>query len=138
MRGQALVEFALVVPVLITFIFAIFDLGFYVFVANTVQEASREGARKAIVCTNWQNSQRVIIEQTRGALLGLSASALITPTVVSTPPGASSCSDHVGPSHGATIRVTVTFQYTPITLLIAYFVANSPLTVTGVSTMTVE
>ena len=48
-RGQALVEFALVLPIFILVLVAIFDLGRAVFAYNTLTNAAREGARMAIV-----------------------------------------------------------------------------------------
>lgn len=48
-RGQALVETALVLPVVILIIVALFDVGRAVFAYNTATNAAREGARLAIV-----------------------------------------------------------------------------------------
>jgi len=48
-RGQALVEFALVVPILLLLLIALFDVGRAVFAYNTLTNAAREGARLAIV-----------------------------------------------------------------------------------------
>ena len=48
-RGQALVEFALVIPVFLVLMVALFDLGRAVFAYNTLTNAAREGARIAIV-----------------------------------------------------------------------------------------
>lgn len=48
-RGQGLVEFALVFPVLILILLAIFDLGRAVFAFNALGNAAREGTRVAIV-----------------------------------------------------------------------------------------
>ncbi len=48
-RGQALVEFALVFPIALLIIVAIFDAGRLVFVYNGLTNAAREGARLAIV-----------------------------------------------------------------------------------------
>ena len=48
-RGQALVEFALVIPLFLLLLVAIFDLGRAVFAYNTLSNAAREGARIAIV-----------------------------------------------------------------------------------------
>jgi hypothetical protein len=47
--GQSLVEFALVFPLLILFLFGLFDLGRAVYAYNTVANAAREGARVATV-----------------------------------------------------------------------------------------
>lgn len=48
-RGQALVEFALVFPILILMIFGIVDAGRLIYTYNTVANAARDGARVAIV-----------------------------------------------------------------------------------------
>jgi hypothetical protein len=48
-RGQALVEFALVIPIFLVLLVALFDLGRAVFAYNTLTNAAREGARIAIV-----------------------------------------------------------------------------------------
>lgn len=44
-RGQALAEFALVVPVFLMLMFAIIDLGRYVYTANALSNGAREAAR---------------------------------------------------------------------------------------------
>lgn len=48
-RGQAMVEFALVVPVFILLLVGLFDVGRAVYAHHTVNNAAREGARLAIV-----------------------------------------------------------------------------------------
>lgn len=48
-RGQALVEFALVLPLLLLLIFGVVDAGRLIFAYNTVSNAARNGARVAIV-----------------------------------------------------------------------------------------
>ena len=48
-RGQALVEFAIVIPLFLLMLVALFDLGRAVFAYNTLTNAAREGARLAIV-----------------------------------------------------------------------------------------
>jgi Flp pilus assembly protein TadG len=47
--GQALVEFALVFPILVLILLGIFELGRAVFAFNTIGNAAREGARIAAV-----------------------------------------------------------------------------------------
>ncbi len=44
-RGQALVEFALVLPIFLLIIFGMVDIGRYVYLTNAFNEAAREGAR---------------------------------------------------------------------------------------------
>lgn len=48
-RGQALVEFALVFPIAILLLIAVFDVGRAVFAYNGLTNAAREGARLAAV-----------------------------------------------------------------------------------------
>ena len=48
-QGQALVEFALVLPILLLLIFGIIDAGRLIYTYNTVSNAARNGARVAIV-----------------------------------------------------------------------------------------
>ena len=48
-RGQGLVEFALVLPVLLLIVTGLFDLGRAVWQENTLAYAAREGTRFAIV-----------------------------------------------------------------------------------------
>ena len=48
-RGQAIVEFALVIPIFLLIFFGIIDAGRLIFTYNTVANAARSGARVAIV-----------------------------------------------------------------------------------------
>jgi hypothetical protein len=48
-RGQSLVEFALVLPILLLMAVMIFDLGRAVYYSSTIHNAAREGARYGIV-----------------------------------------------------------------------------------------
>lgn len=49
--GQALVEFALILPLLIVLIFAILDFGYYMFVTISINHATRAGVRQAAMNT---------------------------------------------------------------------------------------
>ena len=48
-RGQALVEFALVIPLFLLVLFGIVDMSRFVFDGNALNEAAREGARQGSV-----------------------------------------------------------------------------------------
>src|SRR5688500_18998646 len=48
-RGQALVEFALVLPLFILMLVGVFDFGRIIWARNALENAAREGARFAIV-----------------------------------------------------------------------------------------
>lgn len=51
-RGQALVEFALIIPIFLLVVVGLFDMGRAVFYYSTISNASREGVRLAIVDQN--------------------------------------------------------------------------------------
>jgi hypothetical protein len=51
-RSQALIEFALVSPVLLLLVFGIIDIGRAVFYYDTLNHAAREGARAAVKASN--------------------------------------------------------------------------------------
>lgn len=55
LSGQSLVEFALVLPIFLLLLFGLIDVGRYVYTANAVNEAAREGARLGSVAA-WSAS----------------------------------------------------------------------------------
>lgn len=89
-RGQALVEFALILPIFILVVMGIFDLGRAVYGFNTVNNAAREGARLAIVD---QTITEIKTEAVNHAVsLGLNANDVIVDfRSASTPQTANSC-----------------------------------------------
>ena len=61
-RGQALVEFALVLPLLFLLVFGIIEYGRYLFLKNTATNGARQGARQAAVTpTPWNSAKRAAI-----------------------------------------------------------------------------
>ncbi len=48
-RGQSLVEFSLVIPIILLVIVGFFEIGRAVFAYNTIANAARQGARVAVV-----------------------------------------------------------------------------------------
>ena len=59
--GQAIVEFAIVVPLLLTLLLGIMEWGFLIWTQNSFVNAVRDGAREAVVMQEW-NSARTIRE----------------------------------------------------------------------------
>jgi Flp pilus assembly protein TadG len=70
-RGQALVEFAMVVPILLTIVFAAMEFGQAFWHYQQLSAAASEGARKAIVSRNDPDRENTIITQTHNAAPGL-------------------------------------------------------------------
>jgi Flp pilus assembly protein TadG len=56
-KGTTVVEFALVFPLFLLLIFAIIDFGWYFFVQHTLQFATREGTRLALVGGQLKDAQ---------------------------------------------------------------------------------
>jgi len=48
-KGQELVEFALILPILLVLLLGVIEFGRLIFIYNTIANAAREGARYAIV-----------------------------------------------------------------------------------------
>ena len=117
-RGQALVEFALVAPLFFLVLFGIVEAGRFMFYYETLNNATREGARYAIV--NGANSLGCptgppapgssscdptgedVKERVRNAAYGvLGAGVTVTPT----------WHDPADNGRGSTVTVTATYTY---------------------------
>lgn len=125
--GQALLEFALVLPILVLAILGIFDLGWAVYANNTLASAAREGARMAIVQSKTDSDATIrqhVKDSAQG--LGLSDSQItIAPAFASR-------------TFGNPITVTVTYTYTPLTPVIGQIVAGNGLALKASSAMRLE
>ena len=71
-RGQGLVEFALVFPIAIVLLLAVFDMGRAVFIYNGLTNAAREGVRLAIV----NQDKDLIAERVQGMAPGAAVTNL--------------------------------------------------------------
>jgi Flp pilus assembly protein TadG len=128
--GQALVEFALIFPVLILMLVAVFDLGRLVFAYNDITNAGRTGIRVAIVdqTANLANSSAI----NQATSLGLVAANVTvryrTSDLSATCPTPKTLD--------CVAEVTVSYQWRAITPIIGNVVG--PVTVTAVSRMPLE
>jgi Flp pilus assembly protein TadG len=75
-RGQALVEFALVIPVFLVMLFGVVDAGRYVYMNSVLSQAAREGARLAAVEAGWIASADASCNQPGGPVCPATAAAL--------------------------------------------------------------
>ncbi len=116
-RGQALVEFALIIPLLVLILMGAFDLGRGIYAYNVVASAAREGARYGILDPN----NTAAIQSTAKANTAALDQSQITVSKQCSPCTA-----------GNPITVTVRYTFQPVTAFFATF------TVTGKSTMTIE
>jgi hypothetical protein len=145
-HGQALVEFALVIPIFLLLLIALFDLGRAVFAYNTLTNAAREGARLAIV----NQDKASVLNRAKGqtAIVELDdPSADVHYYQVAddgTPNLAEACPTGGAPSVANPVAVgclaVVSFEatYRPLTPLISNILFGSGVKFTAESVLTVE
>jgi hypothetical protein len=120
-RGQALAEFALVAPVFFLLLFAIIEAGRFMFYYETLNNATREGARYAIVhgmnsfdCTGPPEKPDVSLcdpsgedvkQRVRDAAIGIPGPAITISPV---------WHDPENNGRGSTITVTASFTYSSL------------------------
>lgn len=135
--GQALVEFALVIPLFLLLVFSVFDLGTAVFTYNSLTNAAREGARLAIVN---QDEPSIILRAQRA----VSIAEINTPSVTvnfyqanidGTPNTSSTCSPV---AVGCLAVVTFEATYHPLTPIVGNVVFKNGVTFTAKSVLSVE
>jgi Flp pilus assembly protein TadG len=96
--GQALVEFALLIPLLVIIILGIIEFGRIWMTMNVLASAAREGARKAAVTSPDPAQVQTVVENVLTA-------ADITGATITT----------VGPNSDNEVTVTVQIDYTVVT-----------------------
>jgi Flp pilus assembly protein TadG len=137
--GQALAEFALVAPIFFLVLFGIIEAGRFMFYYETLNNATREGARYAIVngansltcstgpaapdSTSCDPDGSDVVDRTRAAAFGIPPAAVtVTPTWM--------------PDNGRGSRVKVRAAYTYSSLI--PLVPLPPVTVEAESTLVVN
>jgi Flp pilus assembly protein TadG len=119
-KGGVAVEFALLTPLLLVFLFGVFEFGLMMYDKVMITDASREGARLAVTYRNPKSSYSDVktrVLQYCGANLLVSFSTAATPTVMVSYNGAtpSSASDSLNSdpaiASGKTVAITVNYDY---------------------------
>ena len=138
-RGQALMEFALVIPIFLLVVVALYDMGRAVFAYNTLTNAAREGARMAVV----NQYQPYIIQKAKQAtqIVELDDPSV---TVSFWQVAADGTPDKTKPQCNDLVAVgclaVVSFQatYQPITPIISNILFKNGVTFTATSQLSVE
>jgi TadE-like protein len=107
-RSQALIEFALVSPVLLLLLFGIVDIGRAVFYYDTLNHAAREGARTAVRASSQLPTNADILATVTTQMIGAPVSAPCPqgPVTSATPPNNSAWLYITEPSPPATVETT--------------------------------
>ena len=116
-RGQALVEFALVVPLFLLLLFGILEGGSVIYTKLIVTEAAREGAR-AVAVSGDRAQAAIAVNKFPGALTNT-----VTPTPL---------------VYGQTVVVKVSTTVTIVTPLISAFFRPNPFPVSSTANMREE
>jgi Flp pilus assembly protein TadG len=120
-RGQTLVEFALVALLLVMLLVGIVDVSRLILTYTTIANAARAGTRYAIVHGSDNSGTCNVTNYIEGYLSAASMNTASPPLTITAP----AC----GSSAGTTITTTVSYNYTP---LITYFWPTS-ITLTSTS-----
>ena len=104
-KGAAVVEFALVLPLLLMIIFGIIEFGRLFWVKQILTYAAREGGRAAIIPGATNTSVQTAIDN------AMSGSGLTAYTIQRTPNDVSTASG------GASITIKVSISYNDVTLI---------------------
>ncbi len=126
-----MVEFALVFPVFILLVMGVMDLGRVVWQYNTLSNAAREGARYGIVLKNPDGSTRTdaqITDVVKDKAVGVDIAGGGS-VVINFPDGRAA---------EKPIKVTVNYQFQPVTPLIASVIPGGAISLTATSKMNVE
>jgi TadE-like protein len=102
-RGQALVEFALIIPLFILIVIGIFEGGRAIYTYNALSNGVREALREAIV----HQDQTAIEAEANRVLGGLSGGTQFTHDL-------SGCPDPTDPNDVCIYRVELRYQFNPI------------------------
>jgi hypothetical protein len=128
-KGQSLVEFALVLPILVVVLFGIVDFGRIFHAYITVDHAGREAARAASVGKTQSQAQSIAVSSAAGIdLTKTGASVTVSPA----PPSASD----PYPS-GTDVQIQIIYPFEFVTPLIGNFFINS-FTIDDTTVMRVE
>lgn len=125
-RGTAIVEFAIIFPLLAILLFGVIDFGRAFFLRNNLVAASREGARAGAVLDNACNgaATTTIRSKVRAYVTSFGGATLTDAQIVVTTPGACGA--------GATnVVVTINgYAFTPITPVFRFINYTSAIAIT--------
>jgi Flp pilus assembly protein TadG len=130
-RGQGLVEFALIFPVMILILVGIFDVGRLIFAYNDITNAAREATRLGIVNQTIGAIQNEAINQAE--TLGLNTGQV---DVKFCDLAGTTCTTTKPTDLDAFVKVQVSYSWTAITPVVGNIIG--PVTVTAVSQMPIE
>ena len=133
-KGQALAEFALILPVLFLLIAGIIEFGRGWNIQQAVTDAAREGARNTVVVDGRSTTD---VENLIKARLALAAIPTTDPptTISITPTASFKCPGGVGSGAEMTVLVTTRHRMSWVGALLSWTGAGSTITISSQATM---
>jgi Flp pilus assembly protein TadG len=129
-KGQDLVEYALMVPIVLLIVVMIFDLGRVTYAYSVLYNAAREGTRYASVhFEDTANRTAEVTNYIQTRIPGLESSDLNVDVVWV------AVSDPIEPDR---VTITLTYPYDPLTPVIAEILGADPFVLGTRSTMNLE
>lgn len=143
-QGQAIVEMALTLPLLLLIVFGMFDFGLLFQKYEVVTNAAREGARLAVLTTEYTTADaqsRALQYLASGGITGTCSAGTAGSLCVTVTPGTTTITGTTPPVTVSEMVVTVEYDYQfnfvgPILTLFGGSLGVTPLT--AVSRMRVE
>jgi Flp pilus assembly protein TadG len=133
-KGQALAEFALILPVLFLLIAGIIEFGRGWNIKQAVTDAAREGARNTVVVDGRTTTDVEDLIKQRLSLANIPTTD--PPTTISITPAASfKCPGGVGSGAEMTVLVTTNYRLSWVGALLRWAGASSTITISSQATM---
>jgi len=111
-RGQALVEFALILPIFVLLLTGMLDFGSGLYSRMTVINAAREGARAAVTAADPTAVDTTVASAVANAASGMALNASASCVAIATSPGPCSFGSGAGSLAQAGDAVDVRVDYT--------------------------
>lgn len=136
-RGQAMVEFALVILILSAVLMGIFDLGRIIYTSASLSNAAREGARVAAVTSDTTDIENAISSRAVGLNIQSPPTA---PTQITVSYFNNDGTPAASRDTASTVKVTISnYPFSAITPLIGNFFGSSgTLNLSSSASMTIE
>lgn len=142
-RGVAIVEFALVIPLIVLIALALFDGGRAVIYYTELTNASRVGARVAMVNQSPSTACGGTVQTYKCAAAEIATSTSIDPTTIPNATFTDGDGNSVSPTDAAckvygecSATVSASYDFVPVTPIISSIIG--PITLNASTTMTIE
>lgn len=137
-KGAAAVEFAIVLPIFLILVFGVIEFGFALYDKALITNASREGARFAILFEDPVNSDTDIETRVKSKLNYLDDNPSASDLINLGAPGSTVTVSVLPATRTTGTDVTVTVNYTYSFLVLPSFMSIGDLNLSGQTTMRME